>query len=387
MATPDGRSSTCSNARAVGCDAPTGTALCASRSPLRTPRYRTPSPHGCRRRLPSCTGGWAGAVTEVHRYARDAMPARAAVYFLTGDDELLLRRALERLLTDLSAAEPQLEVDLVDAVEATQLPELRTTSLFGGVRCIVVRAAESLSGSLATQVEAYLNAPDPASTLVLVARGTGRIKTLAQRAAAVGERVDVAAPKPWATREWQALAEAELRRLGRSADLPAVRALLDHAGTDAATLASKCAQVAAATPTGARITADDVERVVEGHGNRGCFAIADAIVERAPTEALVALRGAIEAGEAPLAVLGAITFRLRQLLQVGAGASAKEVGASPRQHRRLETLVRRFEQGELVWCHDRAACAELDLKRSSLPADLVLEFAVVDLATPQGDRR
>lgn len=309
------------------------------------------------------------------------MPARAPVYLITGDDELLLQRALERLLTEVRSAEPQLEVALVDAGDATQLPELRTASLFGGVRCIVVRGAESLSGSLAAQVSAYLDTPDPTSTLVLVARGTGRIRSLAQRAAAVGQRIDLAAPKPWAKREWEALAEAELRRLGRSADPLAIRALLGHAGTDPATLASKCAQVAAATPLGARITVGDVERVVEGHGNRGCFAVADAVAERTGFEALVALRGAIEAGEAPLAVLGAITFRLRQLLQVQAGASPKEVGISPGQHRRLKALAGRFRPGDLAWYHDRAARADLDLKGSDLPPDLVLELAVIDLVT------
>lgn len=316
------------------------------------------------------------------------MTARAPVYLITGDDELLLQRALERLLADVRAAEPQLEVVRVDAVDGVQLPELRTASLFGGVPCVVVRGAESLSGRLAEQVGAYLDAPDPASTLVLVAQGTGRIRSLVQRAAAVGQRIDLVTPKPWATREWEALAEAELRRLGRSADRPAIRALLGHAGIDPATLASKCAQVAAAVPVKDSITAADVERVVEGHGNRGSFAIADAIAERVPSEAMVALRGAIEAGEAPLAVLGAIVFRLRQLLQVSAGAPATEVGVSPGQHRRLSALARRFGPGELVRCHDRAARADLDLKGSDLPSDLILELAVIDLATarePHGE--
>ncbi len=314
------------------------------------------------------------------------MPVRAPVYLITGDDELLLRRALERLLAQVRVGEPQLDVALVDVADATELPELRTASLFGGVRCVVVRGAESLSGSLAAQVSAYLDAPDLASTLVLLARGAGRIRSIAQRAAAVGERIDVAAPKPWATREWEALAESELRRLGRSADRAALRALLDHAGTDATTLASKCAQVAAATPDGARITAGDVERAVEGHGNRGAFAVADAVVERAPVDALVVLRGALEAGEAPLAVLGAIVFRLRQLLQVGAGVAANEVGVSPGQHRRLEALAGRFEPVELAWCHERAARADLDLKGSDLPSDVLLELAVVDLATARSPR-
>ncbi|MFN2556224.1 MAG: DNA polymerase III subunit delta [Nitriliruptorales bacterium] len=309
------------------------------------------------------------------------MPVRAPVYLVTGDDELLLQRALERLLTEVRAAEPQLDVAVVDTGDVAELPELRTASLFGGVRCVVVRGAENLSGSLAAQVGSYLDAPDLSSTLVLVARGTARIRTIAQRAATLGQRIEVAAPKPWATREWAALAASELRRLGRSADPSAIQALFDHAGTDAATLASKCSQVAAATPEGACVTAGDVERVVEGHGNRGSFAVADAVAERAPADALIVLRGAIEAGEAPLAVLGAIVFRLRQLLQIAAGASSKDLGVSPGQHRRLQALAGRFEPGELAWCQDRAARADLDLKGSDLPSDLLLELAVLELAT------
>lgn len=302
------------------------------------------------------------------------------VYLVTGDDDLLVQRESEKLLQRLAGEISDLDVQHVDVLTTDRLPEMRTASLFGGTRCIVLRDAAGLTGTLADDVAAYLDEPSPEAILVLVARGTGRIRGLATRAKKVGERIDVKMPAPWADREWAELVRDELRRAGRKADPAAVAALLDRAGTDPGMIATRSAQVAAASP-GEMITVDDVERVIEAHGNQGAFAIADAVAERDPGTAIVALRGALEAGESPLALLGAIIFRLRQLLQVRAGMSAKEAGISAGQYRHLQAAARRFRPGELAWCHDRAARADLDLKGSDLPHELVAEVAVAELAT------
>ena len=258
---------------------------------------------------------------------------------------------------------------------------MRTASLFGGDRCVVVRAAESLSGSFADEVSAWLEDADPDVVLILVANGTGRIRSIATQAKKVGERRDVKAPAPWAEREWQQLVHDELARAGRQADAAAVEALLEHAGTSPTAIASKVSQVAAAAPAGERIGVAAVEAAVEGHGNRGGFAIADAIAERDPAEAVVTLRGALESGEEPLGLVGAITYRMRQLLQVKGGAGPSEAGMSGGQHRFLSGLARRFGPGELAWCHDRLARLDLDLKGSDLPSELLLEVGVIELAT------
>lgn len=306
----------------------------------------------------------------------------APVYLLTGDDDLLLLRALERTLASLRDEDPELEVESHDVQETERLPELRTASLFGGRLCVVLRGAESLSGSLKDEVEQYLAAPSDQAVLVLVARGTGRIQKIATAAKQAGERVDVKTPPDWDTRRWDQLVADEFRRAGRTAEPAAVAALRSHAGTDPSAIASKVGQVVAAAPAG-RIRADTVEAVVEGHGRQGGFAVADAVAERDPARALVALRGALEAGEAPLALLGALAFRFRQLLQVRGGVPASEAGISAGQYRRLQRIAGGFHPGELAWCHDRLAQTDVDLKGSELPADLVLELAVAELAAPR----
>ncbi len=303
------------------------------------------------------------------------------VLLLAGDDELLLQRELEQQLDRLRSQQADLQVEVQDVAELEHLPELRTTSLFGGCTCVVLRGVEAVSGDLKVEIETYLDAPSDEAVLVLVARGTGRIQRIAKTAKQHGERIDVKAPADWDDRGWDRLIGEEFRRRARKADATAIAAIRSHAGNQPSTIASQVASVCAAASEVATLTAEHVEAVIEGHGKASGFAIADAIAERDPATALVALRGALDGGDAPLALLGAIAFRTRQLLRVRSGASPKEAGMSPGQHRRLQGLATRFHPGELAWCHDRVAELDLELKGSDLPDELLLEVGVIELAT------
>ena len=275
-------------------------------------------------------------------------------------------------------------MSLHDATDLTALPELRTGSLFGGRSCVVVRGIERLSGdapgSLKEQLETYAADPSPDAVLVLVARGTASVQRLAKLVAANGERIDVKRPPDYDERAWDRLVGDEFRRLGRKADATAIASVRLHAGQDAATIASQVATVCAASDV-AVVTATEVDTVVEGIGQRSAFAVADAISERDPSGALVALAGALGSGEAPLRIVGALTFRIRQLLLARSGADAREVGVPPARLRAVKAQAEAFTPGELAWCHDRLAQVDLALKGSDLPDSLVLEMAVIDLAT------
>ncbi len=302
------------------------------------------------------------------------------VILVSGDDDLLLRRATDDLLEELRGQHPELEVETLQAGEADHLPEMRTRSLFGGRLCVVLWGAEQLSGDLKTAVETYLENPGDEAVLVLVANGTNRIRKISRLAGEQGRVVEVELPRDWDDAGWAGIVTDELRRADREATEAAVEALRGHAGNDASAIASKVGQVAAATDPGARVTAEDVEAVVSGHGHVSGFAIADAVADRDPAGTLVALRGALESGEAPLAVLGSVGYRLRQLVQVRGGVQPDRM--SDGQYRRLQGIVRRFNPGELAWCVDRLARADLDLKGSDLPDELILELALLEVATP-----
>jgi DNA polymerase-3 subunit delta len=312
-----------------------------------------------------------------------AMP-HPPMYLITGPEELLLRRAAERILNELRA-DGELEVVDVRAAElgGSGLPDLRTASLFGAPRAVLVRDAQELPSSARATLVAELDGSPPEATVILLATATGAIQTLARRIKARGGRIDVLPPKDWEEAAWARLVADEFRALGRTPDRGAVQAILAHAGLDVSTIAEKVAQACAMAPPGT-VTAAQVERVVVGHGNRGSFAVADAMCERDPARALRLLRGVLSSGDHPVMVLGALVYRLRSIVAVAAKLDAKAVGLSitPGQARRLGALRRNFGPGELTRAYQVLAAADVALKSGDLPGSLVLERTILDIATP-----
>ena len=307
------------------------------------------------------------------------------VLLVVGPDPLLCEREVERRLASVAEDGVPTHVQRHDAAELDALPELRTASLLEERTCVVIRGVEALSGEanrpLREQLEQYAASPDPTNLLVLVARSVGRIPTLAKAVAAAGEKVDVAVPADHDRRGWERHISDEFARAGRQADPAAVSAVLGHAGNDAGVIASQVATIVHATDAGRTITVDDVEAVTAGQGRTSAFAVADAIERRDPGAALLALRGAMGAGEAPLRIVGALTFRFRQLLQARAGADARDIGIPPGRLTHLRRSAQAFLPGELAWCHDRLGRLDVELKGSDLPDDVLMDVAVVELAT------
>lgn len=307
-----------------------------------------------------------------------------SVLVIAGDDDLLLERETERRVAALVAADSGLDVRRAEAPELDRLPDLRTGSLFGGRTCLVLRGIERLGGDanrpLREELEGYLEAPSPDADLVLVARGTNTVQRLVRLAKEAGERIDVKRPADWDDAGWDRLVGDEFRRLGRKADATAIAAVRLHAGSEPGTIASQVATVCAASSAKV-LTADEVDAVVEGIGQRSAFDVADAITARDPGAALVALSGALGAGEAPLRIVGALTYRFRQLLLARSGADARTLGVPPTRVATVRREAERFTPGELAWCHDRLATLDLELKGSDLPDEVVLEIGVVELAT------
>lgn len=307
------------------------------------------------------------------------------MYLLVGPEELLLRRAADRILDELRTASGDLDVVDLRAGDLGEqgLPDLRTGSLFGTPRAVLVREAQELPAGVSGALVAELEEAPPEATVILLASGTGRIQKLAKRVKALDGRVDIAPPPDWKTAEWERLVADEFRRHQRTADPTAVAAILDRAGTDVASIAEKVAQVAVSAPAGT-VTGEHVEAVVVGHGNRGSFAVADAMCDRRPADALALLRGVLESGDDPVMVLGALAYRLRSLVAVAGELdnSATGLRLSPGQRRHLDRARGNFGPGELTRAYRTLADADVAIKSGDLPPAFVLERAVVAVATP-----
>lgn len=309
------------------------------------------------------------------------------IHLLHGDDDLLLHRATSDLVERLTADDGDLAFDVHQAVELEHLPSLRTTSLFGERTGVVIRGLEAVPASNALKGELvdYLDNPDPEAVVVLVARGTGRIRAIVNRVKKVGTIHEHKLPPEWQERSWDAIVRDEFARHGVTADVEVVRAVRRHAGTDTATIASQVGQVVATREGDGALTGQHVDEVVGGHGRESTFAFVDAVVARDPEAALASLRGLLTAGDAPVMIAGALVWRFRALLAARGGGDFREAGVSPAMFRRLRPLAfDNFGAGELAWAQDRLARLDVDLKGgSALPSAIVLEVATIDLATPR----
>jgi DNA polymerase III subunit delta len=303
---------------------------------------------------------------------------------VTGPEELLLRRRAEEALDELRADLGEVEVTDLRASELGEsgLPDLRTGSLFGTPRAVLLREAQDLPADASRALLDMLDGAPPEATVILLATRTGRIQKLAKRIKDLGGRIDIKPPPDWDQRRWANLIGQEFARHDRTADQSAIDAILEHAGTDVGVIAGQFAQAVAAAPSG-RVTAEHVEAVVVGHGNRGSFAVADAMCYRKPGEAVTLLRGVLEAGDDPVMVLGALAYRLRSLVAVAGNLDPKTVGLniSAGQARRLQAVRRNFGPGELTGAYAELAAADREIKGGELPAEFVIERAVVSIAT------
>lgn len=308
------------------------------------------------------------------------------VRLLIGPQELLLRRAADQVLAQLRG-DGELDVEDLRASELGEvgLPDVWTGSLFGTPRAILIREAQDLPSATSASLFELLSGSPPAATVILLATGTARIQKLAKAIKEAGGRTDVAPPREWEDRKWETLVAEEFKRHDRRAEPTGVEAILSHAGLDVAAIAEKVAQVSAAAPHG-KISGSQVDDLIVGVGNRGAFAVADAMCDREPSESLRLLRGAFEAGEDPVKVLGALVYRLRSLVAVAGGLDGKAAGVSlsPGMTRRLQGVRRNFGPGELTTAYATLAAADLEIKSGEMPPELVMERAVVGIATRPG---
>ncbi|HEX2029891.1 MAG TPA: hypothetical protein VHL78_00615 [Actinomycetota bacterium] len=307
--------------------------------------------------------------------------APAPVLLLWGESDFLVHEAARASFGDARPTE-------IDAVEwrPGALADLATPSLLAEARGLLVTGAERLPEEALSEVAAYAADPDPDARLVLAAvvgpRARGPAKRLSQAAGPSAKVHRVAVER----RDLPAWVRERARRHGIAATPAGASALVATVGEDPGVLEQAVAQVAAAHPAEG-LTPDTVAAQFRGFGDRRVWEVCDAAFGGDLRAAVRALAGMLEAREEPLAILGGIAARLRELIRVAAfppGTPLPEVarGAGLRfdwQARRFRDQAGRFPGDELVSLH--AAVAEADqLLKLGGAGDVVLARLVSRIA-------
>jgi DNA polymerase-3 subunit delta len=322
--------------------------------------------------------------------------AGPAVAVVVGEEELLVERAVARLVAAASAATGQdgqpgggpgpfpagsgVHEVSGGALGPGDLSALTAPSLFGGGCVVVVRDAHNAGKDVAEELTRLAAEPPPDVRLVVTHAGGAKGKALLASLAGNGARV-MEFPKITRVSDRMDFVREEFRAAGRTVDDGGVRALIDALGSDLREIASACAQLAADT-TGV-IGQPEVARYYRGRAEASGFSVADRAVEGRLPDALELLRWALAVGVAPVLISSGLAQGVRLLGRVsgaprgrGSAELAAEVGAPPWKIDRVRQQLRGWEPDGIARALGAVAEADAQVKGEGTSPGYALEVAI-----------
>ncbi len=327
------------------------------------------------------------------------MPGPATLHLVTGDEPLLVERAVQRVVAAVRSQDPAAEVRKVPAAGllAAELAELLSPSLFGDTRVVVLEGAHELSKDTAEALGRQLAVPADGVSLVVTMPGggtggtggkggksgkggpgaAGKAVTESLRAAGA-EVTECVAPTRFDDRV--TFVRAEVESAGGTISRDAVSVLIDAVGTDLRELAAAAGQLVA--DVGGSIDETAVRHYHRGRAEVTGFAVAEKAITGDAAGALEALRWALAVGVAPVLVADALADAVRTVARVGAAGRgdpyrlAGSLGMPPWKVRKAQGQVRGWRPEGLATAMAAVAEVNADVKGAAADPGYALERAV-----------
>lgn len=309
-------------------------------------------------------------------------PPVSPLQLILGDEELLVERAIARVLADVraQAGNTDIPVDRLRAgeVEPGELAELLSPSLFADERVVVLEAAGEAGKDAAALIAATAADIPPGTVLVVVHSGAGRAKALAGQLRELGAEMNACAriTKP---AERADFVRAEFRSLNVRVDDACVSALLGAVGSDIRELAAACSQLVA--DTGGRVDSAAVHRYHSGKAEVKGFDVADRAVVGDVAGATEALRWAMIRGEPHVVLADALAEAVHTIARVGQKSGdpyrlAGELGMPPWRVQKAQKQARHWSKDSVAAAVRLVAALNGHVKGVAADADYALEAAV-----------
>lgn len=240
----------------------------------------------------------------------------APMYLVVGEEDLLRDEAVAALKAALLGEGGEFNFDLFYGDEAEGSEILNCASevpVFAERRVVLVKAAEKLPAREAEKLLPYLAAPVESTTLVFVAvKLDGRLK-FSQALARAAVTVDCSPLRemqlgPWLGRDAQ--------RLGLRLDEKAVEVLKETCGGSLYAARREMEKLASYVESDRPATAADVYQLRGVEPGASVFDLTLAIADGHRGRVLSILARNLEAGEAPLRILGSLAWQYRRIWKV-----------------------------------------------------------------------
>ena len=245
-------------------------------------------------------------------------PSLQPVYAVYGSEAFLKREAVRRIVNLVLAGEPAslgpTRIDGETAELADALDELRTLSLLGGRRLVIVEPADPFITRYRKQLEAYCAAPTTNGCLILVCNSLPKNTRLYKAVATSGEVIECRPLRTQQVVSW--IIPRGRDAYGKLVDRASAARLRELAGNDLGMLDGELGKLAAFVGTRDQIGVADVEALVGLHREETVFRVTDAM-------AAGDVEGAFQAWEqvlatdraAPMRAIGGLASGIRRLLE------------------------------------------------------------------------
>lgn len=275
------------------------------------------------------------------------------VVVIYGKERFLKQAALaavvRAVLGDGDGDQPASRVDGKSELELKSVTdELRTISMWGGRRLVIVEDADEFVSNNRAGLEKYLERPAKTGVLVLEVKSWPSNTRLAKSVAKIGLPIECTELKGQALLRWM----QEHARGAHGVELPreAAALMVDFAGDSLGLLDQEIAKLAAYVGDRKSITIEDVRLLVGGWKAETTFAMLDALQDGDLATALAHLGKLYDARQASEFTLGGIAHALRPLARVTALTAHGEkmapaivaAGVYPKARERAEKFLRRI---------------------------------------------
>lgn len=313
---------------------------------------------------------------------RDVEPA--PVVLLTGPEEYLAGRAMERIRTELRSVRPETETVRVDAAAYAggELTLMTSPSLFGEAKLIEVGNLAHMNEDFLRDMLAYLGNIAEDTSMVLHHSGGNRGKKLLDAIKAAGAPVVDCQPFKKDAEKLE-FVKAEFKAARRRIEPQAATALVNAVGSRLADLAAACNQLI--SDSSGEISEELVERYYGGRVEATAFKVADAALAGRGAQALTMLRHAVDTGVDPVPLVATLAMKLRNVARVagrhGSGAAlAKELGMAPWQVDQARREAQRWDAEGLIRAVKVLAEADAQVKGAGRDPVYAVERAVTVIA-------
>ena len=259
----------------------------------------------------------ASPISHAQLKAQLAQGTVAPLYAVVGEEDLLRDMALGALKSALlGEGESDFNCDLFygDDVSGAEIVTCASEiAVFAAWRVVVVKAADKLPARECDAILSYLKEPNDSTAVIFVAsKLDGRLK-FTQVLTKIAVTVDCS---PLRETHWLPWLKQDAERIGVRLNADACDVLKEACGGSLYSVRRELEKLAAYVPPGQIVTAADVAILRGTEPGASVFDLMLAIGAKHRGRVLAILARNLEAGEAPLRILGSLAWQYRRLWKV-----------------------------------------------------------------------